>query len=412
MKTIRTTDIARVIAERYDIELREAIAFVNAMVDVMNDALHYEKLVKVKGLGTFKVTTVGSRESVDVTTGERINIEARDKISFTPDTTLRDRVNAPFSQFETVVVNEGVDFSEIDAQYQPEDENDEVEYEQKEPLQESVMIAPLVTEQRVEEPVEVEEPQPVETSPVEELPVVEEEKMDEPEQPVPSQEDATENKETPRVEPAAAVIPVESEELQQLRRQLDELLDQRSEDQETFRRDRRMFHWLIGSMIVLLLICLGLLLYLYWSGRIVTHVKGYEQPAPSAVVAEPVESVLPDTTELLPDTLQTAEIETEAEAEAEQVAEQAAEPELTAKAEPTSEYDADPRIRLGAYRIVGIDHQVTVVRGQTFKMISKAHLGEGMECYMEAVNPGVRTVKEGDVLNIPKLELKKRTANK
>jgi len=408
MKTIRTTDIARVIAERYDIELREAIAFVNAMVDVMNDALHYEKLVKVKGLGTFKVTTVGSRESVDVTTGERINIEARDKISFTPDATLRDRVNAPFSQFETVVVNEGVDFSEIDAQYQPEDENDEVEYEQKEPLQESVMIAPLVTEQRVEEPIEVEEHQPVETSPVEELPVVEEEKMDEPEQPVPLQEDATENKETPRVEPAAAAIPVESEELQQLRRRLDELLDQRSEDQEAFRRDRRMFHWLIGSMIVLLLICLGLLLYLYWSGRIVTHVKGYEQPAPSAVVAEPVESVLPDTTELLPDTLQTAEVETEAEAEAEQ----AAEPELTAKAEPTSEYDADPRIRLGAYRIVGIDHQVTVVRGQTFKMISKAHLGEGMECYMEAVNPGVRTVKEGDVLNIPKLELKKRTANK
>ena len=111
-------DIAAVLAVKHGLPQKEADSFLSHVIDVLNDALKEEKLVKVKGLGTFKVTSVNARASVDVNTGERIVIEGREKISFTPETSMRDWVNRPFAQFETVVVNEGVNFDEIDAKYE------------------------------------------------------------------------------------------------------------------------------------------------------------------------------------------------------------------------------------------------------------------------------------------------------
>ena len=111
-------DIAAVLAVKHGLPQKEADSFLSQVIDVLNDALKEEKLVKVKGLGTFKVTSVNARASVDVNTGERIVIEGREKISFTPETSMRDWVNRPFAQFETVVVNEGVNFDEIDAKYE------------------------------------------------------------------------------------------------------------------------------------------------------------------------------------------------------------------------------------------------------------------------------------------------------
>ena len=111
-------EIAAKLAARHGLSQKEAESFMTHLVDVLQDALKDEKMVKVKGLGTFKVTTVNPRASVDVNTGERIVIEGRDKITFTPETSMRDWVNKPFAQFETVVVNEGVSFDEIDAKYE------------------------------------------------------------------------------------------------------------------------------------------------------------------------------------------------------------------------------------------------------------------------------------------------------
>jgi nucleoid DNA-binding protein len=111
-------DIAAVLAVKHGLPQKEADSFLSHVIDVLNDALKEEKLVKVKGLGTFKVTSVNARASVDVNTGERIVIEGREKISFTPETSMRDWVNRPFAQFETVAVNEGVNFDEIDAKYE------------------------------------------------------------------------------------------------------------------------------------------------------------------------------------------------------------------------------------------------------------------------------------------------------
>ena len=113
----RNTELARAISEKFGLSAKESENFVSTMIDIMNDALRYERQVKIKGLGTFKLLGIESRESVDVNTGKRITIGERDKITFTPDVVLRDRVNSPFSQFETFVINDDVDFSEIDNRY-------------------------------------------------------------------------------------------------------------------------------------------------------------------------------------------------------------------------------------------------------------------------------------------------------
>ena len=130
MAKIGNKELAQALTKKYGLDRTAAENFVEQMIDVLNEGLQYEKQVKVKGLGTFKITSVASRKSVDVNTGEPIIIEGRDKISYTPDASIRDQVNKPFAQFETVVVNEGVDFSEIDEKFadsmKEEDEQDEV----------------------------------------------------------------------------------------------------------------------------------------------------------------------------------------------------------------------------------------------------------------------------------------------
>ena len=121
MTNVKRVDLTRDVIAKYGLDKEAAERFVQQMFAVLREGIEREKNVKVKSLGTFKITSVNARESVDVNTGERIVIEGRNKITFTPDVVLRDRVNSPFAQFETVVLNEGVDFS------QNESENDTVD---------------------------------------------------------------------------------------------------------------------------------------------------------------------------------------------------------------------------------------------------------------------------------------------
>lgn len=126
MSKISLSDLAQRLAEKSGISLQDAELFIRKMFDVANEGLQSDKLVKMKWLGTFKVMAVKDRESVDVNTGERILIEGRDKISFTPDNILKEIVNKPFAQFETVVVNDGVDFDEIDRKFENAEEDGSV----------------------------------------------------------------------------------------------------------------------------------------------------------------------------------------------------------------------------------------------------------------------------------------------
>ena len=123
MSKISLNDLAQRLAEKSGISLQDAELFIRKMFDVANEGLQSDKLVKMKWLGTFKVMAVKDRESVDVNTDERIIIEGRDKISFTPDNILKEIVNKPFAQFETVVVNDGVDFDEIDRKFENAEED-------------------------------------------------------------------------------------------------------------------------------------------------------------------------------------------------------------------------------------------------------------------------------------------------
>ena len=440
MKTNKTSDIARALSSRYDITLREATAFINTMVDIINEALQYEKLIKIKGLGTFKLTAVSARESIDVTTGERINIEGRDKITFTPEPTLRDRVNAPFVQFDTFVINDGVDFSEIDKRYQETSQDSDDEQttttpntsEIKEPAEQvgtseqaemSVPVVEVSMMNEYTEGMEKEVSQKDTTASV--LPLIEKSgesavshtsdaetpDADTPSVEAPSSE--THSVEAPEVEAPSVEAPSagapEGVSLIAMQQQIDELRGDYENAEEYSHQQRRRFSILLTAFALTIVFALGGMVYLtsqlHQKDKLISALlenqleKATEKSSPLEATTQ---GIVNTTDSVAADTLSNSSDSTAG------VTPSQPQEETVAPASSAVDYDSDPRIRLGAYRIVGIDRKVTVVRGQTFKMISKAHLGEGMECYMEAVNPGITSVKEGDTLNIPKLELKKK----
>ena len=106
-------DIASQLAKKKNIRISEAENYLDAFFAVIHDGLKADKLVKIKGFGTFKLIEVRDRESVDVNTGERVLIDGHTKITFTPENSLKEMVNKPFSQFETVELNDGVEFGSM-----------------------------------------------------------------------------------------------------------------------------------------------------------------------------------------------------------------------------------------------------------------------------------------------------------
>lgn len=156
-------ELAKAITDKFSLDKADAERFVQQMFEVLGDGLQSDRQVKIKGLGTFKMLSVAPRKSVDVNTGEPITIEGRDKISFTPDASLRDKVNAPFAQFETVVINDGVDFSEIDKEFDEKEEpaTDESSVKEKPVATEEVLPSeeelPAVKETTVQEETPAEE---------------------------------------------------------------------------------------------------------------------------------------------------------------------------------------------------------------------------------------------------------------
>ena len=206
----KVTDFAEELSKRYEIKPEEASDFIGLMFEVLMDELDApDKQVKIKGLGTFKVTSVGARASVDVNTGERIILEGRNKISFTPEVLLRDRVNRPFVQFETVVLNDGVDFSDIDREFEEnskqvveEDAKDETIEENGDEDTEEETLEPDSVEPETEEPETTVEPETVDRETEEPETTVEPEIVDqETEEPETTVEPETVDQETEDSEP-------------------------------------------------------------------------------------------------------------------------------------------------------------------------------------------------------------------
>ena len=412
----KVNDFARELSEKYGLSLGDASDFVSAMFDVVKEELDgADSSVKIKGFGTFKVSAVGARASVDVNTGERIIIDGRNKISFTPEVLLRDRVNRPFVQFETVVLNDGVDFSEIDEE--SEEELDSVS--ETEP--QGVQLSPTAptsqpTDQSTDQPAPAEQPQGVQLSPT---------------APTSQSTDHYSSSET-------ASKAVNTEEHRDMARRLmtpkTETIEEDSEasDDKTTatapeaddegiviggcrqRSPRIMYVLTIASFIILVSLGIGMY-FLYQRIEEKNHVidrlesRLYaQQEAAERADAQPAVAV--KDTIVSNDSLRAAEKAKKDSIAASKSAVEAKASQSSAApstATTPSDYNYDTRVRTGAYIIVGVAKTVTVQPGQTLASISKAYLGEGMECYVEVLN-NRHSVKAGEKLKIPQLKLKPR----
>ena len=417
----KVNDFARELSEKYGLSLGDASDFVSAMFDVVKEELDgADSSVKIKGFGTFKVSAVGARASVDVNTGERIIIDGRNKISFTPEVLLRDRVNRPFVQFETVVLNDGVDFSEIEEE--SEEELDSVS--ETEP--QGVQLSPTAptsqpTDQSTDQPAPAEQPQGVQLSPT---------------APTSQSTDHYSSSET-------ASKAVNTEEHRDMARRLmtpkTETIEEDSEESDDKttataleaddegiviggcrqRSPRIMYVLTIASFIILVSLGIGMY-FLYQRIEEKNHVidrlesRLYaQQKAAERADAQPAVAV--KDTIVSNDSLHAAELRAAEKAKKDSIA--ASKSAVEAKASQSSaapstattpsDYNYDTRVRTGAYIIVGVAKTVTVQPGQTLASISKAYLGEGMECYVEVLN-NRHSVKAGEKLKIPQLKLKPR----
>ena len=473
----KVNDFARELSEKYGLSLGDASDFVSAMFDVVKEELDgADSSVKIKGFGTFKVSAVGARASVDVNTGERIIIDGRNKISFTPEVLLRDRVNRPFVQFETVVLNDGVDFSEIDEE--SEEELDSVtETEPK-----GVQLSPtaptsLPTDQSTDQPTLSEQAQGVQLSPTAPTSQPTDQSTDQPthseqpqgvqlsstaptdqstDQPAPAEQpqgvqlsptaptdhptDQSANLQSPS---ATASKAVNTEEHRDMARRLmtpkTETIEEDSEESDDKttatapeaddegiviggcrqRSPRIMYVLTIASFLILVSLGIGMY-FLYQRIEEKNHVidrlesRLYaQQEAAERVDAQPAVAV--KDTIVSNDSLHAAELRAAEKAKRNSIAASKSAAEAKASqssvapstATTPSDYNYDTRVRTGAYIIVGVAKTVTVQPGQTLSSISKAYLGEGMECYVEALN-NRHSVKAGEKLKIPQLKLKPR----
>ena len=455
--------LADKLAEKSGLSQIEAELFIRKMFDVCHQGLAADKIVKMRWLGTFKVTSVKERESVDVNTGERIVIEGRDKISFTPDNILKEIVNRPFAQFETVIVNDGVDFESIDKKYEDslEDEEQEESLEKPKPIIEVVEPTetplPDVISEETTQAEAVSSSEPTTSGVIDFLDVPENPSEDS--SVVVIGEDST-------IEPQTTVsqeVPTEeipssvSDDIQADSREENSNAEIEAEtDAEIGADDEveiRRRHFIIPKYVViiasftLLLLIGGLGWFAFNYGQMAAQRDHLElqlaqYKTDKNVVAKPAnvksqeqllqEKARQDSLRMAKandaikaaeraDSLKSAAVDKEMsvknlkadEKSAELKKKSATDKKRDKAAEQakvvSDKYDSDPRVRTGAYRIVGVDQVVTVGEHQTMATLSKRYLGPGMECYIEALN-GTSTIKSGQKVKIPKLELKKKKA--
>lgn len=469
--------LADKLAEKSGLSQIEAELFIRKMFDVCHQGLAADKIVKMRWLGTFKVTSVKERESVDVNTGERIVIEGRDKISFTPDNILKEIVNRPFAQFETVIVNDGVDFESIDKKYEDslEDEEQEESLEKPKPIIEVVEptetpLPDVISEETTQaEAVSSSEPTtsgvidfldvPENPSEDSSVVVIGEDSTIEPQttvsQVVPTEEIPSSVSDDiqadSREENSNAEIEAETDAEIGADAEIEAETDAEIEADDEVEIRRR--HFIIPKYVViiasftLLLLIGGLGWFAFNYGQMAAQRDHLElqlaqYKTDKNVVAKPAnvksqeqllqEKARQDSLRMAKandaikaaeraDSLKSAAVDKEMSVKNLKTDEKSAELKKMSATDKkqdkaaehakvvSDKYDSDPRVRTGAYRIVGVDQVVTVGEHQTMATLSKRYLGPGMECYIEALN-GTSTIKSGQKVKIPKLELKKKKA--
>ena len=436
--------LAEILVKKNGLNEKEAQDFVVAIFEIVKEGLEQDKLVKIKGFGTFKIIDIDPRASINVNTGERVLIEGHQKITFTPDAVMKEMVNRPFSQFETVILNDGVDLSEIDRTYNFEPDNntglEESETEQdntqetldntQETQDNTQDTQDTQAEVSTEKTTIVEEPEPtiVETTEEPEPTIVETT-----EEPEPTIVETTEEPEPPTITseevPAREAVadgPCDQEE--------DDDDDDDTASPDVFDDDSETsgsyWKWVVAAVV-----CLILMAAAAYGGYMFGLEEGKHQEKKSQIAdyaaqldkqtAELRKQRLANQEQALADTSATAKKVADTSATAQKVADtsptkkevSATSPATQpATSTPSAEEDysryntSDVRIRTGAYIIVGIDKTVTAQEGQTIGKIAQSQLGPGMSCYVEAVN-GMKentVLKKGTRIKIPKLRHKKK----
>lgn len=481
MSKFSLNTLGKLLADKSGLSQVEAELFIRKMFDVCNQGLDADKQVKIKWLGTFKVQATKDRESINVNTGERFTIEGRDKLTFTPDNILKEIVNKPFAQFETVVVNDGVDFGEIDEKFGEEQTEDApaqvIDFLDEEktatPNPEVVVIgSEKEKEKEAEDEDELAKQIAIEQAKLERLKQAQLEQERIQKEKLEKEKQEQERLEQERLEQERLEQErLEQERLEQERFEQERLEQEKlelaqqqqplkavvepavpasdeSEEEEEEEESSNSHHIVIPRYLVVAvcLIVVALIGGMGWFAfnygqmtaqrdHLAMQLNQYHQAPTKKVPTKPAAAPLSQEQKLrqkaMEDSIRmakTAEAVKLAEKSDEESAsaEKAKQAEAKAKAEAkekakektkaeekaasqiaSSQYDKDARVRTGAYRIIGVAQTVTVGAGQTIEQISTRYLGSGMECYVEALN-GTSTVKAGQKIKIPKLELKKK----
>lgn len=408
MGKISIQDLNSVLVEKRGLSKKDASNFITEMFDIVQQELEKDKIVKIKGLGTFKIIDVDDRESVNVNTGERVLIEGHGKITFTPDSLMKELVNKPFSQFETVVLNDGVEFEEPKEEVaEPQDTSNAdpssmalVDFglgNVKADLSSFPVIGDDVkkdTDGIVEKPAKKEA---VAEKPAAEVPVVEK-PAEKPAAKAPAEE-------KPSAEEPAVEEP--SDDLSAADPATDGIGDEDVvyDDEEENSGSKSWLWALIGCVVGL---ACGYLL-----GNYFPFTASSQEPQPQEQVA-PAKPVVAQKDSVLTDSLETVGEPAEEAAKAAKSEESAKADAPKAAEDPTAELSAkyaakDNRVRLGAYHIVGTDKVIKAKEGQTLGKISRTYLGPDMECYMEVYNDmkANDVLKAGQEVKIPKLVWKR-----
>lgn len=429
-------DLARFLVEKHGIKLADAELFIALMTEIINEGVHRERQVKIKGLGTFKLTSVSSRESIDVNTGERIVIEGRDKLSFAPDNAMKELVNQPFSQFETIVVNDGV---ELEDEYKDQVEETAPAEEKKEIVEEKAVEEIELPREEPVKPIAVVSEMAAETMSVKEE--MQEDKVQE-------TMSETNVSEVEQIETAQETIEAASDNVAKDEEETLEFSSEKEDEpvvEETDSRENDIedtenittantphkssyMKPLVVGFVALFVVLIGTICFMFMKlcqqneqiynfkmevqtlqlellkkqystmkgcSKVMKPVAVAEKPAPAEKKPTPVaERPTPVTGKSTSDVEKPTSV---------------AEKSVSSKEEDAYEAlnKSDARVRTGAYRIVGVKQVIKVKRGQTLSSISRLYLGPGMECYIEVMNKN-KELKEGDRVKIPELKRKHR----
>ncbi len=445
MSKFSLNTLGKLLADKSGLSQVEAELFIRKMFDVCNQGLDADKQVKIKWLGTFKVQATKDRESINVNTGERFTIEGRDKLTFTPDNILKEIVNKPFAQFETVVVNDGVDFDEIDEKFGEEQTEDAPEQvidflDEEKTATPNPEVVVIESEKEKEKEDELAKQIAIEQAKLERLKQAQLEQ-----ERIQKEKQEQERLEQERLEQEKLELAQQQQALKAVVEPAVPASDE-SEEEEEEEESSNSHHIVIPRYLVVAvcLIVVALIGGMGWFAfnygqmtaqrdHLAMQLNQYHQAPAKKVPTKPAAAPLSQEQKLrqkaMEDSIRmakTAEAIKLAEKSDEESAnaEKAKQTEAKAKAEAkektkdkdeekatskiaSSQYDKDARVRTGAYRIIGVAQTVTVGAGQTLEQISTRYLGSGMECYVEALN-GTSTVKAGQKIKIPKLELKKK----